>query len=777
MAIVHRRGSMATFDPSKLVAGEFAYVLDVGELYYCYNPGNVKKIATFDDMVTNIDAALEQISEAYLEQINNATAAAEAATDTALDAAENADIKAAYAYEKGQEAQTIVDSAAPIINTNLQAAYADKGTITGQSVQFPTADNGLAEITNIQGKYSQAVTVQGKQLFDKAKVSSPKYIQPATGVETTSSFSNNASPKIYTGTETNVTISGHTYVQPNTPVGIAFYNSSNVRTGGTSYQNANGNGTYAIPAGTSYLRYTINNVDLNTSQIEFGTVATSYAAFVPNSPSPDYPSVIHNVGDVPFEVWAIGTKNLFDKDKAVITSLYNKAGVVANDSPGVKSVIFKCLPNTVYSVQKKAGARFRVSSTSAYPATGVTVNNHAANDSGSTINNFTSGNNDAYLLIYYFNADQDTATTEVDMRASIQIELGTTATPYEPYKGNQTPVSDMVLSAVPDGTKDESISDGITAKVITRTRLVTKSSGVVGFTDLGNGNVRFSIQLESYSTTGTVNVALSAVCDKLNPGVVNTTVANTFYVMQHPDWNGVRAGICIPKSYLTTYDVAGANAWLALNPITIRYAFVTPLKPAIETTHNRIFLTSYPGTTNVYTTDPLQPTFTAVAKSELWSKDYLINLGIKALQDGKINKTDITSQSTTNDANKVPSSQVTYAQGQEINLLKNDLARISFSYTVGTVATLSNVIAKKNKFSASFNGTLTFTQEVAVGVTVDIITLSSDVVPGLQQLFVEFVSTNLFGIIVSTAGIIRVRPFNTSFSVNQQVSINLEWII
>lgn len=50
MAILNRRGNNTDFDPNKLLAGEFAYVLDKKELYYCYSPGNVKRLVTSDDV-------------------------------------------------------------------------------------------------------------------------------------------------------------------------------------------------------------------------------------------------------------------------------------------------------------------------------------------------------------------------------------------------------------------------------------------------------------------------------------------------------------------------------------------------------------------------------------------------------------------------------------------------------------------------------------------------------------------------------------------------------
>ena len=61
MAIQSRRGQYGDFDPSKLLPGEWAGVLsgdpnakDGKSIYYAFAAGNVKRMATYEDMVENI---------------------------------------------------------------------------------------------------------------------------------------------------------------------------------------------------------------------------------------------------------------------------------------------------------------------------------------------------------------------------------------------------------------------------------------------------------------------------------------------------------------------------------------------------------------------------------------------------------------------------------------------------------------------------------------------------------------------------------------------------
>ncbi len=779
MAIQDRRGPENELDKSKLLPGETATTLDTKKIFHAFAPGDVHQMATVEEMHTAIEQVTEDIRQDFTEQVEEATDNANTAADYATTQGDYAKAQGDYAYEKGQEAQTIVDSAAPVINTNLQATYADKGTITGPSVQFPTADNGLIEITNIQGKYSQAVTVQGKQLFDKAKVSAVKYIQPVTGTETTSSYNNNASAKIYTGTETNVTISGQTFVQPNTPVGIAFYNSSNARIGGTSYQNATGNGTYAIPAGTFYLRYTINNVDLNTSQAEFGTIATPYAAFVPNSPSPDYPSVIHNVGDVPFNVvanmknwlktylWSVSWSTQYGVSIAVSSDGIVTLNGTATSSflwryntlpmvPGTYSLSMNNLvighSGTRIQITDSAGILTRLQATSAAingKHEGVAIADTVVQfwircESGQVYNNFT---------------------------FKPQLERNPTATTYEPYKGNQTPVSDT-YGALPDGTKDEFISDGSTAKKIQRkARIVFDGSSDenwVKTTTNVAGRVRFSISVNDKKINDNAN---SIICDRLTP-IGYAAAWGSPPILPSISGHNTNNTINVYGTMFDNMSVTDFKTWIAANTLTVDYALATP----IESPRDRIFLTSYSGITNVYTTDPLQPTFTAVAKSELWSKTHdtkdsgvsfteasvlgNINSGethatifgkikrffsligttalttaaqtitgaINELVSGKINKTDIVNTDTVNDTTKVASAAVARVLGMEIDTVNNNLVTTSVSSAV----TISNGSVSASMNKADYTGKsvtlhLIFTVSSAIAAFTGIGTLISSI--------------------------------------------------
>lgn len=88
MAIQNRRGSYKDLDPDKLLPGEYAIVLqddphcsDGRAAYVCFEPGNVKRIATYEDMIESVKNATGEISQLFTLDI---VAAIKAAKDAGL---------------------------------------------------------------------------------------------------------------------------------------------------------------------------------------------------------------------------------------------------------------------------------------------------------------------------------------------------------------------------------------------------------------------------------------------------------------------------------------------------------------------------------------------------------------------------------------------------------------------------------------------------------------------------------------------------------------------
>lgn len=574
MAIIHRRGAMAQFDPSKLLAGEFAYVLDRAELYFCYSPGNVKKIATFDDMVQNIDQILDDITNAYLEQINNATDNANASAANADNKALLAEEKANYALDKGQQAQAIVDSAAPIINTNLQATYSDKATgMNGTFITSPTSDNALAEITKIEGE------------------------------------------------------------------------------------------TQVIPADPMQ--------DI----------------------SPDNVAELRYAED--FEVVSCGKNLLRSEAKSsthsgIIYTVNSDGSITANGTSTAESNIFIRLKN--YDIRK---GTYTLSGKSTNMFTRI-LNSKVMNvvNLGPQSGTFTVDEDLSNCYVQAIILQGKTVTNETIYP---QLELGSTATPYEPYKEDKINISFPFMS-IPNGVKNTiELINGVWTKVerVKEFVLDGTESWFLGTLQPTNSSIiRFS-----YNNP---NIKISSVCasDKFKFGgtsdwgnITSECITTHFSINQ--------LSIIVNKSRLATQDVQGFKTWLQSNPVTVQYELATPIYTPIDP----LYLKSYKGITHLFTTSDPQVTLTANFKSELWAdtnfpdgnlKDATVDF-TQATEDaelvsgskmsglfglikkkfadilvglgGKIDKTSIINNDTTGGIDKVSSAEVAKVHGQEIDAL------------------------------------------------------------------------------------------------------------
>lgn len=173
----------------------------------------------------------------------------------------------------------------------------------------------------------------------------------------------------------------------------------------------------------------------------------------------------------------VSGKNLFDKDNANIIIGYPDAENVINGASSTRSVYIPCVPNATYTVSKTLTARFAVAFTDDIPSIGVTVTGRVQNNTASSITT-TSGINSRYIVIWLYHVDLDTTTIKInEVLATMQIELGSTATSYTPY------ITDF---------------SGVTLKRYGKNLLpypynnTTKTTNGITFTDNGDGSVTIS---------------------------------------------------------------------------------------------------------------------------------------------------------------------------------------------------------------------------------------------------------------------------------------------
>lgn len=80
MAIQNRRGPYGDLDTRKLLPGEYAVVLqndpfckDGKAIYICFQPGDAKRVATFEDMQENIKDITDVIEQEFTDEIKVVT--------------------------------------------------------------------------------------------------------------------------------------------------------------------------------------------------------------------------------------------------------------------------------------------------------------------------------------------------------------------------------------------------------------------------------------------------------------------------------------------------------------------------------------------------------------------------------------------------------------------------------------------------------------------------------------------------------------------------------
>lgn len=129
MAIFMRRGSFEDFVPGKMLPGEWAIVLandpsvpDGKSVYICFSAGNVKRMATYEDMV-------EQFGDMADDIVNQLKADVNAVIILANDAAEYANREGNRASEQALAAENAANKATNVA-TDLESRR-DAGEFKG----------------------------------------------------------------------------------------------------------------------------------------------------------------------------------------------------------------------------------------------------------------------------------------------------------------------------------------------------------------------------------------------------------------------------------------------------------------------------------------------------------------------------------------------------------------------------------------------------------------------------------------------------------------------
>ena len=250
----------------------------------------------------------------------------------------------------------------------------------------------------------------------------------------------------------------------------------------------------------------------------------------------------------------------------------NKPRNVANDNY-VRSVNISVRPNTTYTLSSDIASETVIAilnKNGEYTTTPITSSNYS-------VFTFTTPT-DCHFIRFY------KKTTNVDL--PIQLEEGSVATSYEPYKSNILTTSEEVeLRGIGD-VKDE--LNLITGEMTQRIGEVVLDGSEEWIKDMKEDNDTF---LNIVFKTKNDNIT---DYNDLNIGMLSDKFKQvTGGSLWSEDISGIGGAygfikIGVPKSYLTSADSDGFKQWLSQNPVTVQYQFATEsVKTVVLTVQNQ----------------------------------------------------------------------------------------------------------------------------------------------------------------------------------------------
>lgn len=494
-------------------------------------------------------------------------------------------------------------------------------TYKGISYGGSASNNGI-DVAEIDGAYSQGTT-NGYQLFDASKLPT----KSAGGATVT----NNG--------DGSFTISGSGNLTNNF---IYYYNYSHEETlnllkaGNISLRNgATTNPRFLVrlktkddtTSSTTLLQLENNEIDpitqemlnnpdtflrifffgLNGSAIQAGTIKPMLyqdgdGTFEPftggvASPNPEYPQEPKFVGDYNEDTqkydidFMTSGKNLFDYTKSTESCYLNADGTLATTASYKTSDFIPVIGGKTYCISKRGTVRSKF-----YNSSKEVLNDNWATSTDAATTIIIPDEASYFRFSYCINGDY-----KVD-EATLQLELGSVETSYEPFTGFETTTVELnqPLRELPNGVKD-TIENGVVTR---RVGEITFNGSETWLKNAGNANNwLYHIAITHVNARG--------LCDSLPHNgidVINSDGAGInrvgFNFTQYEKVMYLNVGYYMEQAGLTN-TVENLKTWLQSNPITVWYELATP-------TTEQITLPTLPSWypyTNAWVGTELQPSF------------------------------------------------------------------------------------------------------------------------------------------------------------------------
>ena len=296
--------------------------------------------------------------------------------------------------------------------------------------------------------------------------------------------------------------------------------------------------------------------------------------------------------DAPIEVQSVGerTVNLFDKDTAIKQLAYiNMSQSRYYYSTDSSSVAIPCKPNTTYTISHGIQASiFRacyIKSDNLPSPTSFQVLDayECIQSSGDNVLQVTTGEVCTYLIV------QCTSTIYDDFIQTLQVQEGSTATPYEPYGKYKIPV----------------VQRGVNLFSMAKTVLTAKTVNGITFTPLDDERVHIKGNVIDTSIDTTYSPSLGNRTQKLKAGTYrlkqySSELTQMISVYNNGSFlvniNAIHRGVSVPKDgYLNNIFISitagNTREWDDIIEIQlVKGTSNPPYEPYVEPTSTNIFL-------------------------------------------------------------------------------------------------------------------------------------------------------------------------------------------
>ena len=286
-----------------------------------------------------------------------------------------------------------------------------------------------------------------------------------------------------------------------------------------------------------FYKGTLSTVKSLELQVEQGEIATEYEPYNPTLVSVKMP-VLTTVG-----------KNLFDKTIKPVYVGGNGVVTYPNGNYGFEWQVVK--PNTSYVLSYNVDNNsYKRNEISYYTKDKVYIKTEAK-----TTGLFTTPNNAHYIV---------TRLTVTNEPSNIQLEEGTVATSYEPYKSNILTVNDDVTLRGIGDVKDElNLLTGEVTYMLSEKRLTSELAW----------EMFPSWQTDELMTFGVtdINWGVGLVCNRFIKGDSSSVMGTTDRAKRSFYAHATGWFICLYKNELSEVSVQGFKEWLDNNETNIVY--------------------------------------------------------------------------------------------------------------------------------------------------------------------------------------------------------------